>query len=87
MVLNATVYGNQSWTTSSPKLFNDGGWFSSTYYPAEHGLPPGHDNSRGAYNTAIADEGKWTRASPNGAVSTITNVYFDSFGKIHYDHE
>ena len=34
-----------------------------------------------------ANEDKWTKASSSGATSVITNVYFDSFGKIHYDHD
>lgn len=43
-------------------------------------------------NTIINMAGKangvqtiWTKVLPSGAISNIKNVYFDSFGKIHYD--
>jgi len=30
-------------------------------------------------------QGKWTKAQSSGTTATISNVYFDSFGRIHYD--
>ena len=32
-------------------------------------------------------QGLWTRSQPGGSVSSIKNVYFDSFGRIHYENK
>ena len=82
--LNATVFGNQSWTVSSDEMFNTR-WYYLRYYPKSDGIPPNHAGEEGVFKNAIRDAGKWTKVTPNGVATTIINVYFDSKATIHYD--
>jgi RHS repeat-associated protein len=86
--LNATVYGNQSWSANSEGMFNSG--FAQKFginrvYQEFNGVPSSHSGQKSIFQDALNNEGKWTKASPDGTTTTVTNVYFDSFGKIHYD--
>jgi RHS repeat-associated protein len=84
--MNATVYGNQSWSLVSPNMFNSG--FAKTFY--QNGANgAGFDNteySKESRSNAYNNSGKWSKVSPDGTTSTIQNVYFDSFGKIRYSN-
>jgi Domain of unknown function (DUF4347) len=84
--MNATVYGNQSWSLVSPNMFNSG--FAKTFY--QNGANgAGFDNteySKESRSNAYKNSGKWSKVSPDGTTSTIQNVYFDSFGKIRYSN-
>jgi len=79
--LNATVYGNQSWSLAGVGMFNG----DKPFYQGRGTPDPGHSQQN--FSNAYRDAGSWTKAYPygSGAVSqTIHNVYLDSFGKIHY---
>ncbi len=80
--LHATVYGNQSWSVAGTGMFNG----DKPYYQS-WGTGPNPGHSQQNYSNAYRDVGKWTKAYEFGATQvsqTITNVYLDSFGKIHY---
>lgn len=89
--MNATVFGNKSWTMMTngmfEDLFNDGFFsgYSGMYYPKADGVPEAHKKEAAEYTKAVANEGKWTKVSPDGTRVTIINVYFDSHAQIHYD--
>lgn|GEM_PF-2836729 len=83
---NATVYGNQSFSLASEGMFNNGFWQKMGFgikYQTPHGYDPARPMDR--YRHAYEDAGKWTKVTPDGTTTTITNVYFDSFGKIRYN--
>jgi len=84
--MGATVYGNQSWTVANNNLFNVGS-FGTNFNPVRPNLVGNQvaaGRSRSEYPFAYQNAGNWTKASPNGTVTTVNNVYFDAFGKIHY---
>ncbi len=83
---NATAYGNQSWSISSDGMFNNGFWQKmglGRSYQKSEGFDPSRPKE--IYKHAYEDAGKWTRVTPDGTTTTITNVYFDAFGKIRYN--
>ncbi len=80
--LHASTFGSQSCTRASLFMFRGGNpSFTSSNWPKDH------SSAIGYYSNAYANTGKWTMAYEYGAnqVSrTITNVYFDAFGRITY---
>lgn len=76
--LHATVFGNQSWSLASPGMFNG----EKPFYQGNSTPDAGHPAQE--FSNAYRDAGKWTRVYASGSSSTISNVYFDAFGRIHY---
>jgi RHS repeat-associated protein len=76
--LNATVFGNQSWSLGYAGMFNE----NKPFYQGNGTPDAGHSQKN--FSNAYRDAGKWTMATASGGSQTITNVYLDSFGKIHY---
>jgi RHS repeat-associated protein len=80
--LHAAVYGSQSCSAASYEIFSGG---SPSFTTSD--WPKNHSNARGNYSNAYSNTGRWTMAYEFGTTQeskTITNVYFDSFGRIHY---
>jgi RHS repeat-associated protein len=76
--LHATVYGPQGFGMAGSDLFKSRP--GSQEYPVE-------DHDPNIYSGALRNHGSWTRVYEYGAsyqAQTIKNVYFDSFGRIHY---
>jgi hypothetical protein len=80
--LHATTFGSQSCSRAAYDLFGGG---SPSFTTAN--WPQDHSNKPGFYSNVYTNTGKWTMAYEYGTTQisqTITNVFYDSFGRIHY---